>query len=53
MHVMTKSEAERHNLYTIDPVTGQKIPFSTIRFELTEKEKAEQEKEVASGLIPF
>lgn len=53
MHVMTKTDAERHGLFTIDPVTGKPVPFSTWRIELTDEQRAEQEKMIASGQIPF
>lgn len=53
MHVMTKSEAERHGLFTIDPITGKLVPFSTIRFELTEQEKAEHQRMLDSGEVSF
>lgn len=53
MHVMTKTDAERHGLFTIDPVTGKQIPFSTIRFEMTEQEKKEHQRMLDEGIIQF
>ena len=53
MHVMTKEQAEKRGLFTRDPVTGKKVPFTTWRVELTEQQKKEQEKQVAEGVLPF
>lgn len=53
MQIMLREEAEKRNLFTRDPVTGKPIPFSSFRIEPSEDERAEQEKMVASGQIPF
>lgn len=53
MHVMTKSEAERHNLYTICPMTGARIPFTTWRIELTDEQKKEHQKLLDEKALPF
>lgn len=53
MQIMLREEAEKRNLFTKCPITGARIPFTTWRIELSEKEKQEQEKMVASGQIPF
>ena len=53
MHVMKIEDAKRHNLYTIDPVTGKQVPFTTWRIELTEQQKQEQQKQIDAGKIPF
>lgn len=53
IQVMTKQQAEERGLFTKCPITGARIPFTTWRIELSEKDKQEQEKMVASGQIPF
>lgn len=53
MHVMTRESAEKHGLYTICPITGQKIPFSSFRIELSEDEKKEHQKLLDEKALPF
>lgn len=53
MHVMKIEDAKRHNLYTIDPVTGKQVPFTTWRVELTKEQKEAEQKQVADGTLPF
>lgn len=53
MHVMKREDAEKHGLYTKDPITGQKIPFTTWRIELSEEERQEHQKLLDEKALPF
>lgn len=53
IQVMTHEQAAKRGLYTICPLTGRQIPFTSFRIELTEKRKEEEKKQIEEGLLPF
>jgi len=53
IQVMTHEKAKERGLYTIDPITGKQVPFTTWRVELSEEEKEELQKQIDEGSLPF
>lgn len=53
IQILTREQAAERGLFTTDPVTGEKVPFTSWRMELTEQQQQEHEKQVANGTIPF
>lgn len=53
IQIMSKDEAAKRGLFTVDPLTGKQIPFSSWRMELTEEQKKEHQRMLDSGEIEF
>ena len=53
IQIMSKAEAEKRGLFTVDPLTGRQIPFTSFRIELTEERKEEEKREIEAGRLPF
>lgn len=53
IQVMTHEEAAKRGLFTVDPLTGKQIPFSSLRMELTDEQKEEHQRMLDAGEVEF
>jgi len=44
---------EKRTLFTIDPINGKEVPFTTWRIELTPEQQAEHQRMLDAGEIQF
>lgn len=53
IQVMTRQAAQERGLFTICPLTGRQIPFTSFRIELTEEQRKEHQRMLDAGEIKF
>lgn len=53
IQVMTREQAAKRGLFTVDPLTGKQVPFGCWRMELTDEQREEHQRMLDAGEVEF